>query len=51
MLEAPFMIQSNDQFHLAAEKVQKEYGKLDSKKIFFEWKEWLRKEIKRRKVR
>ena len=51
MLEAPFMIQSNDQFHLAAEKVQKEYGKLDSKKIFFEWEEWLRKEIKRRKVR
>ncbi len=51
MLEAPFMIQSNDQFHLASEKVQQEIGKLDSKKIFFEWKEWLRKEIKRRKIR
>jgi len=50
LLEAPFVIKSNDQFHLASELVQKETGTLDSKKIFFEWNEWFKREIKKRKV-
>ena len=49
LLEAPFVIKSNDQFHKISDKVKDQTGKLDSKRIFFEWKEWLRTEIKRMK--
>ena len=47
LLEAEFVIQSNDQFHKISEKVREEIGTLDSKRIFFEWNEWLKKSIKR----
>ncbi len=50
LLEAPFVIKSNDQFHLASEKVKIKMGELNSKEIFFEWNEWLNKEIKKRKI-
>ena len=50
LLEAEFVIKSNDQFHLASEKVKIKKGILDSKEIFFEWNEWLNKEIKKRKI-
>jgi hypothetical protein len=49
LLEAEFVIKSNDQFHLASEIIQRETGTLDSKKIFFEWNEWLKREIKKKK--
>ncbi|MGV8162785.1 MAG: ATPase, T2SS/T4P/T4SS family [Candidatus Nanoarchaeia archaeon] len=46
LLEAPFVIASNDQFHKISDKVKNETGKLDNKKIFFEWNEWLKREIR-----
>ena len=49
LLEADFVIQCNDFFHKISDKVKEETGTLDSKKIFFEWKEWLYMEVKRRK--
>ncbi len=49
LLEAPFVILSNDQFHKISDKVKTETGKLDSKKIFFEWNEWLKRELRARK--
>ncbi|MGV8169065.1 MAG: ATPase, T2SS/T4P/T4SS family [Candidatus Nanoarchaeia archaeon] len=49
MLEAPFVIASNDQFHKISDKVKTETGKLDGKKIFFEWNEWLNREIRSRR--
>ncbi|MFA6073679.1 MAG: type II/IV secretion system ATPase subunit [Candidatus Woesearchaeota archaeon] len=49
MLEAPFVIASNDQFHKISDKVKTETGKLDNKKIFFEWNEWIKREIRSRK--
>lgn len=49
MLEAQFVIKCNDQFHKISDKVKDQTGKLDSKRIFFEWKEWLKTEIKRNK--
>ncbi len=47
LLEAPFVISANDQFHKISDKVKNNTGTLDSKKIFFEWHEWLKKEVKR----
>ncbi len=50
LLEAPFVVQANDEFHRIAEEIKDELGALDSKKIFFEWNEWLKKAIKRKEV-
>ena len=49
LLEAPFSIAANDQFHRVSDKVKSDTGKLDSKKIFFEWNEWLKIEVKKLK--
>lgn len=51
LLEAPFVVQSNDHFHRVSDKVKEKTGILDTKRIFFEWKEWFEQEIKRRKAR
>ncbi len=50
MLEAEFVVRCNDSFHLICDKIKDETGKLDNKKIFFEWEDWLKKEIKKRKL-
>ena len=47
LLEAEFVIQSNDQFHKISEKIREEIGTLDSKRIFFDWNEWLKRHVKR----
>jgi hypothetical protein len=47
LLEADFVIQSNDQFHKISESVREEIGTLDSKRIFFEWNEWLKRHVKK----
>ncbi|MBU1201156.1 MAG: type II/IV secretion system ATPase subunit [Nanoarchaeota archaeon] len=47
ILEAPFVIQSNDQFHRISERIREKKGKLDSKMILFEWTEWLKKEVRK----
>lgn len=49
LLEARFVVEANDQFHLISDKVKDKFGKLDSKEILFRYKEWLRKEVKKRK--
>ena len=48
LLEADFVVQANDEFHSASEKVKEELGGLDSKRIFFYWNEWLKKKIRGR---
>ncbi len=47
LLEAEFVIQGNDQFHKISENVREEIGALDSKRIFFEWNEWLKRHVKK----
>ena len=47
LIEAGFVINSNDEFHRISDKVKEEYGSLDSKKIFFEWNEWLKRSVKK----
>lgn len=48
LLEAEFSILSNDEFHRISEQVRDETEKLDSKKIFFRWNEWVKTMIKKR---
>lgn len=50
MLEAPFVIKCNDQFHKASDKVKEKTGTLDTERIYFEWSQWLQQERKRRKA-
>ncbi len=50
LLEAPFSIAANDQFHRVSEKIRDEVGSLDSKRIFFDWHEWLKRAVKAKKV-
>ncbi|MEK6874288.1 MAG: type II/IV secretion system ATPase subunit [Nanoarchaeota archaeon] len=47
LLEAKFYVVANDMFHVISEKVREEVGALDSKRIFFEWNEWLKRSIKK----
>ena len=47
LLEADFVIQSNDQFHKISERIREEIGTLDSKRIFFDWNEWLKRHVKK----
>lgn len=47
LLEAPFTIQCNDMLHLVTEKVKKETGHMEAKRIFIEWETWLKKEMKK----
>lgn len=49
LLEAEFVILSNDQFHRISDNIREETGSLDSKRILYEWEEWLKKKIKERK--
>ncbi len=51
LLEAEFVIKCNDTYHNLCEKVSSEIGHLDSDRIFFEWDEWIKKEIKKKKIK
>ncbi len=46
LLEAPFVIQSNDEFHRLSDQIKDELGYLDSKRIFMEWNDWMQKAAK-----
>jgi len=47
LLEAPFIVKSNNAFHLISEKIQQEVGLPVGERVFPEWKVWLEKEAKR----
>ncbi len=48
LLEAPFVINSNDQFHKISDSILRKTGKSDYEKVYFQWNEWLKKQIKKR---
>ena len=48
ILEAEFVVKANDMFRLISDKVKTKSGKIDHDKILFEFKEWLRKEAKKK---
>ena len=47
LLEADFVVMANDEFHRISEKIKEEAGSLDSKRIFFDWNEWLKRSVKK----
>ena len=47
LLEAEFNILANDHFHRISDKIKEEVGNLDSKRIFFDWNEWLKSNVKK----
>ena len=47
LIEAPFVIKCNDEYHRLADKIKEEVGSLDSKRIEFEWNEWLKRQVKK----
>jgi archaeal flagellar protein FlaI len=49
LLEADFIVKANDQLHLITDKIKDKLGKLDNKEVFFEYIEWLKKEVNMRK--
>jgi len=46
ILESNFVVTSNDVFHRLIEKVRDEVGSIDSKRVYFEWEDWARGNIK-----
>jgi len=50
LLEASFVIKSNDMFHRIGNNVKAEVGYLEPRRIFFEWEEWMKKMIKMKRV-
>jgi len=48
LLEAKFVVLSNDVFHQLCNNSREKKGFIDSKRVFFEWEGWLKKEIKRK---
>ncbi len=50
LVEAPFVVKSNNAFHNISDKVLRDSGSLDSKRIFAEWQDWLKQEIKRARM-
>ena len=47
LLESEFVIESNDMFHRISDSIREKTGNLDSKKIYFEWHEWLKRSLKK----
>ena len=47
ILEANFVVESNDMFHRISDSVREELGFLDSRRIYFEWHEWLKRTLKK----
>jgi type IV secretory pathway ATPase VirB11/archaellum biosynthesis ATPase len=49
MMEAPFVVKSNDEFHKLSAIIAEEVGYTDPKRVYSEWEAWLKTELKRRK--
>lgn len=50
ILEADFVIKANDMMHILINKAKEKSGEITNDKIFLEWKNWLKTEIKKQKI-
>ena len=50
LLEAEFVVRSNDMFHNILDQVAQETGSPDPKRVFAEWERWLKKQVQLRKI-
>lgn len=48
ILEAPWVIASNEQFHLLGSKVREELGRLDCQQLYSQWLDWFESELKKK---
>jgi hypothetical protein len=47
LLEAGFVIKSNDEFHNLTEKISGEVGSIDTKRLYSEWESWAKRAAKK----
>lgn len=50
LLEAQWIIKSNNSFHEISEKIMNEIGVPKGKRVFNEWQEWFKQEIKKKNI-
>jgi len=50
ILEAPFVIKANSAFHEISDEVRKDIGVPKGRRVFSLWQDWLKKEIKTKKI-
>ena len=46
MLEAPFVVESNDEFHKISAIIAEEVGFTDPKRVYSEWQTWMKQKVK-----
>lgn len=51
ILEAPFVVLSNDTFHKISDIVKTETGNIDAKEVYREWHNWLKRQVKQLSLR
>ncbi len=51
LIEAPWVTQSNEQFHIISSRLKEETGYMDPKEIFSRWDKWFSSKIKERATR
>jgi len=51
LLEANFVVKSNDEFHKLSSLVAQEVGFTDPKRVYSEWESWFKSELKKRAKR
>lgn len=47
IMEAPFVIESNDAFHLVSEQLRNEVGTIPAERAFEMWYDWFKKQVKK----
>ncbi len=47
LLEAPFVVKANDEFHKISSKVADEVGFTDPQRVYAIWEDWLKAEVKK----
>ena len=47
LLEAPFVVMANDEFHSISHDVAKEIGYTDSKRVYSQWSNWLKNAVRK----
>ncbi len=47
LMEAPFVVRSNEKFHIISDEVKRELGSIDANVVYEKWSGWLREVIKK----
>ncbi|MEM5871317.1 MAG: type II/IV secretion system ATPase subunit [Candidatus Aenigmatarchaeota archaeon] len=50
LMEAEWVVMSNNAYHIVAEKLREEIGEVEPKRAYEEWEKWLKSKIKKKKL-